>query len=908
MVTRTASIICVSFVLFVAAPHAAPRAQTADSTPLEETPWWSDEWRYRVPIEVTGDIDSIGDFHLHITVDADGVPGMTWQYRCRDIRFILFDPESEPPHTVLDHWLFDDRITHGAWFACCSSNGYTQYHTPAATYYTNHRPTAIRHRGAHDRTYFAYGDFSRDPAIRYFDHDTKELSDAVIVGRTQIPDDAHGNPSILIDDVGYLYVFYGCHHHPIQMRRSRYPEDISGWTDEVLIAGAATYPQPWMLDATTMIVSYRKRYPDEEPYPRTADWSYVTSADFGATWSEPSSLILDPHIYVYALTAVGAGDGVNSFHIAFTPFDYREKKYAGVHYLRSDDGLATFEGAGGRELGSPPFAIAETEIVFDSGHRSSHINDFALDGDGNPYILFNTGFWYQTVPTGQGEWHLAVHTGGEWRIHRIAPCDHLFDRGAVVIDGPERISAYLPVGENGHDGGEIAEYASTDGGASWERMKMLTHESRYVHNYVVRVIDRHPEFQVFWSYGPSDQTGSSWRDEPSEVIMYGSNGIIGSLDDRRTHAYVRVPHRSSASRLYLYYGNNIAHNVSSFARTLRAGYALLPSGAIDPDLLVEWLMDEGRGYTISDNSLYGNAGIAVGGDGAWSHDGSCYERRYDVTVPGYAIHCDNEKYARLAQLRGTDRIDRLTVEMWFRPDAVLPGAQPLAVLGITRPGCYLGIESGETVFVTDTGVRTGGAFETQRITARKWHHLAARYDGARMTLYLDGVRSPTEYTQSGTIQPDDASLTLGVSHNGRYDGMIDEFRLYRRALTESEIRDRYKKVTQVDCAITFGPQEIYGAYVTVAVPRIKRCYPNPFNSTLLIEYIVPLRSAVRIAIYDVAGRRIRTLVDDRGVTAGGYRTSWDGRNDHGRRISSGVYFCRLDDGTHTEVKKVVHLK
>jgi hypothetical protein len=907
MITKTRSIVRAS-VLLVATLHTAPRAQTVPHAYLGETPWWNGEWKYRVPLDVTGDTDSIGDFHVRVTLDASRVPGLTWQYSCRDLRFILYDPEADTPYSVMDHWLFDDRITHGAWFACCASNGYTQYHTPAATYYTTHRPTAIRHRGAHDRTYFVYGDFSRDPAIRYFDHDTKELSDAIIIGRTQIPDDAHGNPSILIDDAGYIYAFYGCHHNPIQMRRSRRPEDISGWTDEVLIADMATYPQPWMLDSTTMILSYRIKYPDVAPYYLTADWSYIISTDFGATWTEPTSLIVQPYIYVYALTAVGAGDSVKTFHIAFTPFDYQEKRYSGIYYLYSDDGLETFKDRGGMELGPPPFDVAHTERVYDSGYWSSHINDFALDGDDNPYILFNVGPWYQTNPVGSGEWRLAVNAGGGWTSHSIAPCDHLFDRGAIIVEGMERIRAYLPVGNDRHDGGEIAAYASSDGGASWVLERMLTHESRYVHNYVSRVIGRHPEFQIFWSYGPSEQTGSSWRAEPSEVIMYGSNGIIGSLDDRRTHAYVRVPHRSAGSRLYLYYGNNIAYNASSFARTLRASFALLPCGATDPDLLVEWLMDDGRGQTISDNSAYGNTGIASRGDAAWAHDGSCYERRYDLTYPGYALHCDSSECAGLSQVQGADRIERFTVELWFRPYDSRTPAQPLAVLRTAQSGFYVGLENGELIFAAGPGEWTGGAFDTPHIVVRKWHHLAALYDGARLALYLDGMRSQTEYAQSGAIDMDGAALTLGAFDNSHYHGMIDEFRLYRRALSESEIHDHYRKATLVDCAITFGPEETHGAYVAAVVPRIKRCYPNPFNSVLLIEYIVPLRSDVTLTIHDVAGRRVRNLVCERGVTAGGYRASWDGCNDYGRRVASGVYFCRLKAGPHSDAKKVVHLK
>ncbi len=83
--------------------------------------------------------------------------------------------------------------------------------------------------------------------------------------------------------------------------------------------------------------------------------------------------------------------------------------------------------------------------------------------------------------------------------------------------------------------------------------------------------------------------------------------------------------------------------------------------------------------------------------------------------------------------------------------------------------------------------------------------------------------------------------------------------------------------------------------------------PNPFNPTTMISFTLGAREHVTIAVYDASGRLVRTLVDDtRGV--GAHQIQWDGRDDAGVTVGSGVYFYRLTAGKHTESKKMVMLK
>jgi len=84
--------------------------------------------------------------------------------------------------------------------------------------------------------------------------------------------------------------------------------------------------------------------------------------------------------------------------------------------------------------------------------------------------------------------------------------------------------------------------------------------------------------------------------------------------------------------------------------------------------------------------------------------------------------------------------------------------------------------------------------------------------------------------------------------------------------------------------------------------------PNPFNPETTIRYDLPAGSTrVRLLIADLAGRRVRTLVDE--VQAGGSRSVvWNGRDDSGNGVSSGVYFYVLDAGKERLTRKLVLLK
>lgn len=84
-------------------------------------------------------------------------------------------------------------------------------------------------------------------------------------------------------------------------------------------------------------------------------------------------------------------------------------------------------------------------------------------------------------------------------------------------------------------------------------------------------------------------------------------------------------------------------------------------------------------------------------------------------------------------------------------------------------------------------------------------------------------------------------------------------------------------------------------------------YPNPFNPATTIEYSIPKAGQVQIDIYDVNGRRVRRLVNQR-KAAGQYSVEWDGHNDAGRKVASGMYIYRLKSGDLQVTRRMTMVK
>jgi hypothetical protein len=98
-----------------------------------------------------------------------------------------------------------------------------------------------------------------------------------------------------------------------------------------------------------------------------------------------------------------------------------------------------------------------------------------------------------------------------------------------------------------------------------------------------------------------------------------------------------------------------------------------------------------------------------------------------------------------------------------------------------------------------------------------------------------------------------------------------------------------------------GAAEFTGSGLPTATQLLPN-YPNPFNPSTTIEYVLGLRSPVSIKIYDVLGREVATLVDEV-KQPGVYTVRWDASKQ-----SSGVYIYRLQAGEFVQTKKMIVLR
>ena len=84
-------------------------------------------------------------------------------------------------------------------------------------------------------------------------------------------------------------------------------------------------------------------------------------------------------------------------------------------------------------------------------------------------------------------------------------------------------------------------------------------------------------------------------------------------------------------------------------------------------------------------------------------------------------------------------------------------------------------------------------------------------------------------------------------------------------------------------------------------------FPNPFNPSTQIKFSLPKNQHVSIRIYDVVGRLTRTVLD-KNLSAGSHILNWDGTDELGRRVATGIYFYRLDTDKFSQTKKMMFLK
>jgi len=96
-------------------------------------------------------------------------------------------------------------------------------------------------------------------------------------------------------------------------------------------------------------------------------------------------------------------------------------------------------------------------------------------------------------------------------------------------------------------------------------------------------------------------------------------------------------------------------------------------------------------------------------------------------------------------------------------------------------------------------------------------------------------------------------------------------------------------------------------WILPQTPGLDQNYPNPFNPTTSIPLALSQRTQVRLAIFNVLGQRVRTLVD-RTMEAGYHTMKWNGRDEAGRQAGAGTYFYLLETDSFRQTRKMTLVK
>lgn len=388
-----------------------------------------------------------------------------------------------------------------------------KYSGPLGTYTAKHVPLAIYSAEA-NKTFFVYGG-TKSAGERYllcmigeYDHKTGMVSKPTVVYDKKGVNDPHDNPSIMIDDQGYIRVFVSGRGRtrPGFKFKSLRPLDISEF--EQISEEEMTYPQPW--NTKTGYFHFFTKYTGVRQL-------YFESSTDGDNWTEDK-----------LLAAIAENDGEKSGHYQ-TSNIYQGKKLGtffnrhpqgnvdkrtDLYYVQTEDMGKTWTNVQGEKLEIPLTSVENPARVIDyrSQGKNVYMKDMGFDSHGNPVCLYIRSNGHEPGPVSAPyEWCITRWDGNSWQTSVITESDHNYDMGSLYMDDKSmKIAGPTEKGPQPWGvGGEIAVWESKDKGMTWKKTSEVTKNSKNSHAYVRRPVDYKAPFCFFWADGHSHQFSKS---------------------------------------------------------------------------------------------------------------------------------------------------------------------------------------------------------------------------------------------------------------------------------------------------------------------------------------------------------------------------------------------------------------
>ncbi len=403
----------------------------------------------------------------------------------------------------------------GIWFELNQKYPYgDKYSGGLGTYTAKHRPLAI-YAPEVNKTFFVFGGTTSKTErhllcmIGFYDHTTGEVPRPVVAYDKMDVDDPHDNPSLLIDDHGYLWIFVSGRStkRPGIKLRSSSPYDITHF--EIVSEETFTYPQIWKGDST-FIHFFTK-------YTGVRELYFETSID-GVNWTPDQKIAGIPqkkgeksgHYQVSDIYAGGS--------IAGTFFNRHKNGHpdtrTDLYYMQTPDLGKTWETVTGKKVKVPVAKKNAPIRVIDyaSKGKNVYMKDMSFDTEGNPYCLYLTSNGHEPGPENAPyEWYITYFKNSKWQTRLVCTSDHNYDMGSLYLtDNTWKVIA--PTDDPPQKwgvGGEIVIWESTDEGRNWKQTQNVTKASVLNHSYIRRPLHYQPPFCYFWATGNPDELSIS---------------------------------------------------------------------------------------------------------------------------------------------------------------------------------------------------------------------------------------------------------------------------------------------------------------------------------------------------------------------------------------------------------------
>lgn len=263
----------------------------------------------------------------------------------------------------------------------------------------------------------------------------------------------------------------------------------------------------------------------------------------------------------------------------------------------------------------------------------------------------------------------------------------------------------------------------------------------------------------------------------------------------------------------------------------------------------------------------------------------------------------NSSHVALGIYDPSEKTDQLAISCWVYWNGLDGSWQPIAGLrdGWDPPtigwSMVLDYASGGLQFETNTPNGKVFIITPEPPQLEDWTHVVLNFDGGIATYYFNNswmVEGEMQFGEGRYTCP--FRIGAGWTNGNGFNGIIDEFRIYDRMLTEAEIKFLFENPSGVASAVETAPQ----------APKrfdLQQNYPNPFNPSTAISYAIEQTDFVTLRIYNMLGENVATLVDQL-QNPGEYSVRFDARD-----LPGGIYMYRLTVGTaFDQTKKMLLLK